>query len=653
MRQPLAVLTSWLNSIGLPSRPGCTQFPIDEIELHAAFQDGQTLIELLKLVAPDSEAELMAGIHKRCLTSATAIANIEHGLRFVWRANPSARNMPTALELYAASAREAILRFVDELFAIFAERPARRQYARVLAWSDAVLRCYGRGISTPSLAPPFRTLGEDFRSGTSMACLLHHAAQLAASAEPRGGDAGSSGQPPGEPPSLPDLGRVYWEPEDAAELESNLAVVLPALSRLAPARSRAAYLAAGDGAPLLLVQLCALWRACKGALPVARWAALVRYRDHQRQLEWRSRGISPRARAQARAALQQETQADGGENAGVHGVSARPIAWDTPPLACTVGKDGGFVSPSRHSPRNGGARGQGGCNEQALAMGAWAAAAEAGSGGEEDDEMHDGRAKEEQAGAVGAVRGTRRRTTHEAPVAQRGDNGKAQPSYPTVMAPVAWANSLREEGSRRSASLSHGAEKLSSSASAAAAASAAAKQRALARHTASAPTSPQQHSTAHALSRAWSSPPTPTRPSTKNGAAASSGSGGNGSVSGRQRCAHSSVHLPTRCEPGSAATASSPPRTAAAHARARTPPNARVGGLRAVRGGPEVWLLEAVKVLVAEREVRVRSRGQSSIATFSLGNEWAASSGASLGRAQPVRLSSAPTALPRSHHWGL
>ncbi|KAJ1617931.1 hypothetical protein T492DRAFT_892905 [Pavlovales sp. CCMP2436] len=240
-RHSAAVLTSWLNSLGLPSRAGCTQFPVGETELHRAFQDGHTLVELLHVLVPSAEAQLTAGVHKRSASSALAVANIELGLRLVWQANPVARNMPTALELYAATSRETVLRFVSELLAMYAERPAQRRAATVLGWADSALHFYGRGLSRPSLAPGFRTLPNDFRSGVSMACLLHHVTQVS-------GELG------------PNLSQVYWEPEGAFEHEQNFVLIVPLLARCAPARALVASLASEESAALVLVQLHALWR---------------------------------------------------------------------------------------------------------------------------------------------------------------------------------------------------------------------------------------------------------------------------------------------------------------------------------------------------------------------------------------------------------
>jgi hypothetical protein len=266
-RQPTAVLVRWLNGLGIRSQAGNAQFLTTKATMHVAFQDGQTLLALLKRIAPEAEAELSIDVHKRCLSEAATLHNLERGLNFVWRSNPSARNMPTAPKLYAGhTGREAVLRFVDELFAVYVERPARRHAAAVLSWADRSLRAYGRGLSGPSLAPPFRTLAADCETGVSLGCLLHHAAQL------------GSGEPP-------DLNSFYWEPCAHAELEANLEQVQPRLAARGPARDMAASVAGPDSYQLLLVQLHALWLACAGTLPVVRWCALVRYRDHDRLLQ--------------------------------------------------------------------------------------------------------------------------------------------------------------------------------------------------------------------------------------------------------------------------------------------------------------------------------------------------------------------------------
>lgn len=614
-RQPASLLAIWMNSLGLPSRA------FDEAELHRAFRDGQTLVEILKRLSPEGEAELSAGVLKRCPTAATAVANIERGLRFVWRANPRASSMPTALELHATSPRETVLRFVDELFCVYALRPARRQHGEVLGWADAVLARYGRGLSRSSLGPPFSTLSIDLRSGTSLACLLHHWAQ-SAGLEEEGADSHADRSAGLDGPRAFDLGWVFFEPEDGAELAHNLGVVRPLLALCAPVRSHAACLAAADSVPLLLVQLRALYRACKGALPAADWASRARYRDHSRQLERRANGESPFVRARAHMAAAAEARrpeplpaspASGGEAgssplgtpnvcepaspcSGVGSLSVSPAGLGAGPLPHLRSSSAQRAS-AHHSPWQAGAGCEGsaaGVEGRSMAARLHAAAEsrvwrrragaderEARGGGERaaaDPPAPNGQ-RGSLAAAAGSARGARAERSGQLPPVV----------YPTAMVSAAWERSLRAGACPRPAP----------------------------------PALPSP------LDRCGL-PDLPARLFSPPASPASCGRTGAAVPSPQPRIASTRRHV-------------SPPRPA---------PRERAEGLRSAElpRSPEAALLEAVRALVCERDVRFCSRGHEMSVRLYLGHEGEPRSpGRKPGRMQPVHARAPRPSAP--HGW--
>jgi hypothetical protein len=379
--------------------------------------------------------------------------------------------------------------------------------------------------------------------------------------------------------------------------------------------------------PVLLVQLHSLWRACGGALPTARWASIVRYRDHERQLQMRASGID---RQRARFEAEERWRAEVSE------ASARLLE---PPVS---GARGAPLSPGAWEPPGPGVRGPCASSRASGSM--------AGEGGHESEELNAALctqvAGEPQArtppmevpptrptagetapssdalgwaplrsGSPSREAGHDRQQQRQQEKQQRQQHQQSQQQQPELVSAVvssAWSSSLRSGVTDRKA--------------------AASAQGVAGRHAAGAALRAEHESAARVIG----SPPPPYqhqhqpqqqqhRPAWHQQPAAS--------------CASSFESQGARHSPSSHSPAS-PTRSAAHAARPERTERGREGTT------PEAFLLSAVRELVRPRQVRIRSAGLSTHAAFSLGNEWVAASGASLGRAYPVH---ATPSIARSH----
>jgi hypothetical protein len=91
---------------------------------------------------------------------------------------------------------------LNAMFEAFPLSEVAGHFRDVASWLSKVLAEYGRELLPTSCSPPYSTLIQDFRSVTSLACVIHHYVVEAI--------------------DRPDLRLVFWEPETDSEVTENV-----------------------------------------------------------------------------------------------------------------------------------------------------------------------------------------------------------------------------------------------------------------------------------------------------------------------------------------------------------------------------------------------------------------------------------------------
>eukprot|EP00741_Cyanophora_paradoxa_P006647 tig00001029_g6430.t2 len=213
-----AQLLRFLNSLQL------TQ-PLTPANIADEFRSGILLCALVQHLAPDVQ---ILGINKKVLSKQPALNNIEKALSIIWKRSRRAQYIPSAEEIYEKKPEKvySLLHEVVEAFVLSDARGAAVAKEMRRFYGDA-LRPYGKLLSHHAFSFAKKggeaLLWEDFGSGAALACVLHR--HIACKAQ----------RPVAQYPKLPvpehipDLSRVYCQPENEEEARANVGYVLELL----------------------------------------------------------------------------------------------------------------------------------------------------------------------------------------------------------------------------------------------------------------------------------------------------------------------------------------------------------------------------------------------------------------------------------------